>query len=328
MKVLVVLYHRFELWNAPSWFTVRLKQDFPQLEIVHLATYDGIETYLPDAEIAITWSLRPEQFKLARKLRWIHSPATGVHQLMFPELINSDAILTNAREVHGPVVAEHVIALIFALAKRLPDAVRFQHEHEWGQERMWHSRPRPREVSGATLGLLGLGSIGREVATRAAALGMRVVAIREHPEKGSPPSVERVVAPGQIDLILAESDYGAVTAPLTARTRNLIDSARLRKMKPQACLINVSRGPLVDEEALVRALREGRIGGAALDVFEREPLPRDSELWDLNNLLVTPHTAGLTEKLWDRHYLLIHENLRRYLNHEPLLAVVDKRKGY
>ena len=317
MKVLVVLYHRFELWNAPSWFTVRLKQDFPQLEIVHLATYDGIEIHLPDVEIAITWSLRPEQFTLARKLRWIHSPAAAVHQLMFPELINSDAILTNAREVHGPVVAEHVIALIFALAKRLPDAVRFQHEHEWGQERMWQSRPRPREVSGATLGLIGLGSIGREVATRAAALG-----------KGTPPSVERVVAPCQIDLILAESDYIVVAAPVTAGTRNLIDSARLRKMTPQACLINVSRGPLVDERALIHALRERQIGGAAVDVFEEEPLPQGSELWDLNNLLITPHTAGLTERLWDRHYLLVHQNLQRYLKHEPLLAIVDKKRGY
>jgi len=328
MKVLIVLHHRFELWNAPSWFSARLQQDFPQLEIVHLATYDGIETHLPDAEIAITWSLRPEQFTLARKLRWIHSPAAAVHQLMFPELINSDVILTNAREVHGTVVAEHVIALIFALAKRLPDAVRFQHKHEWGQERMWQSRPRPREVSGATLGLVGLGSIGREVATRAAALGMRVIAVREHPEKGIPPSVACVVAPGQIDLILAESDYVVLAAPLTANTRNLIDSARLRRMTPQACLINVSRGPLVDERALIRALRERQIGGAALDVFEEEPIPQDSELWDLNNLLITPHTAGLTEKLWDRHYLLVHWNLQRYLKHEPLLAVVDMDEGY
>src|SRR5437870_13173953 len=117
MKVFIVLHHRFELWNAPSWFSAKLQQDFPQLEIVHLATYNGIEIHLPDAEIVITWSLRPEQFKLARKLRWIHSPAAAVHQLMFPELINSHVILTNAREVHGPVVADHVIALIFALAK-------------------------------------------------------------------------------------------------------------------------------------------------------------------------------------------------------------------
>ncbi len=328
MKVFIVLHHRFELWNAPSWFSAKLQQDFPQLEIVHLATYNGIEIHLPDAEIVITWSLRPEQFKLARKLRWIHSPAAAVHQLMFPELINSHVILTNAREVHGPVVAEHVIALIFALAKRLLDAVRFQHKHEWGQEQMWQSRPRPREVSGATLGLIGLGSIGSEVARRAAGLGMRVVAVRQHPEKESPPSVAWVVAPSQIDLILAESDYVVLAAPVTATTRNLIDAARLREMNPRACLINVSRGPLVDEPALIRALRERQIGGAALDVFEEEPLPQGSELWNLNNLLITPHTAGLTEKLWDRHYLLVHQNLQRYLKHEPLLAVVDKDKGY
>jgi len=129
-------------------------------------------------------------------------------------------------------------------------------------------------------------------------------------------------------LILAESDYVVVAAPVTASTRNLIDSARLRKMTPQACLINVSRGPLVDEGALIRALRERQIGGAALDVFEEEPLLQGSELWDLNNLLITPHTAGLTEKLWDRHYFLLHQNLRRYLRHEPLLAIVDKKEGY
>src|SRR5437899_1134548 len=221
MKLVIATYHRLDLWIAPEWFTERLAVEFPQLQIVRFTSYEGIEKELSDAEIAFTFSLRPEQFQAAIKLRWIHSPAAAVHQFLFPELVNSDVILTNAREVHGPVVAEHVMALIFALAKRLPDAVRFQHKHEWGQERMWQSRPRPREVSGATLGLIGLGSIGHEVATRAAALGMRIVAVRQHPEKGSPPSVERVVAPGQIDLILAESDYVAVTAPLTARTRNL-----------------------------------------------------------------------------------------------------------
>ena len=328
MKVLIVLHHRFELWNAPSWFAAKLKQDFPQLEIVHLSTYDSIKTHLPDAEVAITWSLRPEQFALARQLRWIHSPAAAVHQLMFPELVDRDVILTNAREVHGPVVAEHVIALIFALAKNLPEAVRFQQRHEWGQEPIWQSCTRPREVLGSTLGLIGLGSIGREVARRAAALGMRVIAVRENPEKERPPSVDRVVTPAQIDSILAESDYIVVAAPITASTHNLINEERLRKMKPHGCLINVGRGPLVDEQALADALRERRIGGAALDVFEEEPLPKHSELWDLDNLLITPHTAGLTEKLWERHYLLIHENLRRYLNHEPLLAVVDKKKGY
>jgi D-2-hydroxyacid dehydrogenase (NADP+) len=336
MKLLIVLHHRFELWNAPPWFSQRLRQEFPQLEIVHLTSYEGVEQELRDAEIAIAWSLRPEQFKAAQKLRWIHSPTAAVHQLMFPELINSDVILTNSREVHGPVVAEHVIALIFALAKQIPQAVRLQQKHIWGQEPMWRgpalsgSRrgPRPREVTGATLGLVGVGSIGYEVAKSAAALGMHVIAMREHPEKGRPDGVEQVFAPSQFDGLLAQSDYVVLAAPLTSTTRNLIDAARLAKMKPDACLINVSRGPLVDEAALAQALRDRKIGGAALDVFASEPLPSESPLWDLENLLITPHTAALTEKLWERHYALISENLRRYLNHQPLLAVVDKQKGY
>jgi phosphoglycerate dehydrogenase-like enzyme len=327
MKLLILLHHRFELWNAPPWFAGQLQKDFPQVEVVHLAGYEGIEQQLPDVEIAIAWSLRPEQFKVAHKLRWIHSPAAAVHQLIFPELVNSDVILTNAREVHGPVVAEHVVAQIFALAKRLPSAMRLQRRHAWGQEVMWEEHPRPREVAGATLGLVGLGSIGREVATRASALGMRVIAVREHPEKGSA-GAELIFGPAQLDEMLAQADYVVLAAPLTSGTRTLIDSARLAKMKPDACLINVSRGPLVDENALAEALRARKIGGAALDVFSKEPLPPDSPLWDLDNLLITPHTAALTEKLWQRHYVLISENLRRYLAHQPLLGVVDKQRGY
>jgi phosphoglycerate dehydrogenase-like enzyme len=174
MKLLIVLHHRFELWTAPAWLAERLRKEFPQLEIVHLNSYEQIEDELRDAEIAIAWSLRPQQLTAAKKLRWIHSPAAAVHQLMFPELVNSDIIVTNAREVHGPVVAEHVIALIFALAKKIPEAVRLQQRHVWGQEIMWREGPRPRELAGATLGLLGLGSIGREVARRASPLGIPI----------------------------------------------------------------------------------------------------------------------------------------------------------
>src|SRR3989442_744250 len=202
MKLLIVLHHRFELWNAPPWFSEQVRRDFPQIEVVHLSSYDGIEPHLRDAEIAIAWSLRPEQFKVARKLRWIHSPAAAVHQLLFPELVNSDVILTNAREVHGPVVAEHVIAQIFALAKKIPQAVRLQQKRVWGQEAVWRGRPRPHEVAGSTLGLVGLGSIGREVARRAAALGMRVMAVREHPEQVSPEDVATVLGPPQLDDLL------------------------------------------------------------------------------------------------------------------------------
>jgi phosphoglycerate dehydrogenase-like enzyme len=328
VKILIILHHRFDLWSAPQWFSERLRQDFPQLEVVHLSSYENLENHLREAEIVITWSLRPEQFKAATKLRWIHSPAAAVHQLIFPELVKSDVILTNSSQVHGPVVAEHVIALLFALAKRLPDAVRFQEKHIWGQEPMWRGRPHPRELAGAMLGLVGLGNIGREVAKRASALGMRVIAVREHPEKGSSEHVEQVFSSSQIDDLLSRSDYVILAAPLTPATRSLMNATRFAKMKPDACLINVSRGLLVDETALTQALRQKKIGGAALDVFAQEPLPPDSPLWELENLLITPHTAALTEKLWERHYKLFEENLRRYLAQQPLLAVVDKQKGY
>src|SRR5579872_402719 len=328
MKLIIVLHHRFELWNAPDWFPQRLQQDFPDLTITHLPNYDHIDQEIPDAEIIIAWSLRTEQFSLARKLRWIHSPAAAVHQLMFPALINSDVILTNARGVHGPVVAEHVIALIFAFAKKIPEAVRFQQQHHWAQEALWRGHPRPREVAGATLGLVGLGSIGCEVARRAAALGMAVIASRENPEKPKPESVTTVYSPKDIDQLLRVSDYVVLATPMTPFTRSLMNADRFAAMKSDACLINVGRGPLIDTAALIQALENRKIGGAALDVFDQEPLPADSPLWDIPDLLITPHSAGLTDKLWERHYALITENLRRYLAHRPLLAVVDKRRGY
>ena len=242
--------------------------------------------------------------------------------------MNSDVLLTNASDVHGPVVAEHVIALIFALAKNIPAAVRFQQKHVWGQKISWLAGQRPHELAGATLGLIGLGSIGRAVAKHAAALGMEVIAARQHPEHAKPESVHEVLPSSRLDELFSRSDYVVLAAPVTQSTQKMIGRPQLAKMKPDACLINVSRGALIDEPALIETLRERKIRGAALDVFEKEPLPPDSPLWDLENLLITPHTAGMTEKLWERQYALFSENLRRYLDRKPLLALVDKQSGY
>jgi phosphoglycerate dehydrogenase-like enzyme len=326
-KLLIFVHHPFDQWNAPTWFPKRLQQEFPQVNVVNLPDYTRVDEEIVDAEVVIAWSIRPEQIAAARRLRWIHSPAAAVHQLMFPELVASDVVLTNAREVHGPVVAEHVIALIFALAKKIPGSVLLQEKHVWGQQILWDEVPRVREVAGATLGLVGLGSIGRPVVKSAKALGMRVIAVREHPEKGSE-GADAVFGPAQIDEIFRQADYVVLAAPVTDGTMAIANAERLALMKADACLINVGRGPLVDEAALAAALREKKIGGAALDVFPKEPLAADSPLWDVPNLLITPHTAALTDKLWERHYSLFSENLRRYLNGQPLLAVVDKRKGY
>lgn len=328
MKVLIATYHRLNLWIAPEWFSARLTKDFLDIEVVRLTNYDGIEQEISDAEVVFTSSLRPEQFHAARRLRWIHSPAAAVHPLLFPELVNSDVILTNARDVHGAVVAEHVIALIFALAKQIPRAVRFQQQHVWGQEAVWQGSLRPREIAGTTLGLVGLGSIGRNVAKRAAGLGMLVIAVRERAEQKPPDFVEECFPTARLNEMLAQADYVVLAIPITPATKGIIGRDQLAKMKPDACLINVGRGPSIDEPALIEALRNRTIGGAALDVFDTEPLPAESPLWNLENLLITPHTAGMTDKLWERHYDLFSENLRRYQRGETLLALVDKRRGY
>ena len=328
MKLLIVVHHRFALWNVPPWFGKRLARDFPQLEIVLRDSYEGIEEHLHSAEVIFTISLRPEQFAAARSLRWIHAPTAAVHQFMFPGLINSDVVLTNSREVHGPVVAEHVMALIFALAKKIPQAVSFQQKRVWGQEVIWTQAPHLQELGGATLGLIGVGSIGRRVAQMASAMDMRVIAVREHIEKQTPEGVAAVLPFSDLNQLLEQSDFVVMAAPLTEATHGLINGSRLAAMNPTAVLINVGRGPQVDEVALADALRSRRIAGAALDVFEREPLPADSPLWNLDNLLITPHTAGLTHRLWPRHYELFSDNLRRYLSGQPLLFAVDKHKGY
>lgn len=327
MKVLIALRHPFELWNSPPWLVERLRTEFPALDITDLGGYERLGEEIIDAEVFVGWSLRPEQLAAARRLRWIHSTAAAVHQLLFPEMVASDVVLTNARDVHGPVVAEHAIALLLALAKRLPSAVRHQQSRTWGQEAMWHERPRPREVQGATVVVVGMGSIGREIVPRARALGMRVLAVREHPQRGAD-GAEAAVGPEGLNAVLAQADFVVIATPLTPSTRGLFNAERLRRMKSDAYLINVSRGPVVDEGALADALRNRTIAGAALDVFVQEPLPQDSPLWDLRNLLITPHTAAVTEKLWERHYDLIRDNLRRYLAGQPLRGVVDKSKGY
>lgn len=328
MKLLIALHHRFELWTAPAWVRERLQKRFSQLEIVQLPDYSGVTEQIRDADAALAWSLRPEQFRAARKLRWIHSTAAAVHQLMFPELVASDVVVTNSREVHGPVVAEQALALMFAVARKIPAAVRFQQKHVWGQERMWLEGRMPEQLQGATLGLVGLGSIGREIAKRAAALGMRVLAVREHPERGGAEGVATVYGTSQLNELLAASDYVVLAAPVTPSTKCLMDAARLAQMRPTACLVNVGRGILIDEAALADALRQKKIAAAALDVLEKEPLPPESPLWEMENVLITPHTGSVTPRLWERQYTLISENVRRFLAGEPLLGVVDKDKGY
>lgn len=336
MNVLIVLKHRFHLWTAPDWFAEKLRAEFPEINFVNRRSYDTIEEDLRDADIVVSWSLNGEQIKAAPHLRWIHSTAAAIHQLLIPEIVNSNIIITNARSVHGPVVAEHVLALMFALAKRLKTAQLFQQEHRWGQELMTAEQPPIRELRDSVLGIVGVGSIGGHVARVASSIGMKVIAVRANPTKGvdwvepSDPmrALHRVYDPKDIHRMLEESDFVVISAPVTSATTKLIDSAALAVMKSDAYLINIARGALIDEKALVRALQEKKIGGAALDVFEEEPLPAESPLWALENVLITPHQAGISHKLWERQYTLFSDNLSRFLKGAPLIGVVNKKAGY
>jgi len=327
VKLLIALYHRFQPWIAPQWFSQRLRAEFSQIDVVQLPNYDRITEEIADAELAIAWSLRGDQIAAAKKLRWIHSTAAAVHGLMTAELQASDIIVTNARAVHGPVVAEHAMSLVFAMAKRLPEAARYQAQRHWAQQEICETVPRPREIKDATIVIVGFGSIGTSLAKLAKALSMRVVGVREHPSKGSE-LADAMYSFDDINSAIRQGDFVVLATPVTATTRHLMNADRLAHLKADAYLINVGRGVLIDEEALQHALRANRFAGAALDVTTVEPLPPDSPLWTMDNVFITPHTAGYAEKMWERHYVSYTENLRRYLAGEPLLWIVDKNAGY
>jgi phosphoglycerate dehydrogenase-like enzyme len=326
-KIAILLHDEFEMWRPPAWFVDKLRTDFPQTEIACSTQKRDDEQALRGADVMIGWALPPEQLHAAKSLRWIYSITAAVDQFLYPELISSEIALTNAGRVHGPVVAEHAIATLLALAKRLPSAVRYQERRKWAMEAIWNEQPRPREVRGANLVVVGLGSIGAEVASMAAALKMHVIGVREHRQRGAAGANE-VIGFDALDSAIARADFVVLAAPLTERTRHLMDARRLQLFKLTAFLINVSRGALVDEAALVKALRDRKLAGAALDVFEQEPLSRWSPLWKMPQVLITPHTAFLTENVWHRHYEVFAANLKRFLAGHPLEDVIDLKRGY
>ena len=318
---------RIQYGSVPSWAEDAIRQSFPQLDVVVARDDETVSQQIEECEILVSWTLKPEQFARCRKLRWIHSPAAGVRQLFVPGLAESDVLVTNASTVHAIPVAEQAVALLFALARKLPDSFRYQAERRWGHAESWQPGRLATELYGKTLGIVGLGAIGREVALRAQALGMRVVAVKRDPNQGAD-CADRVYRPQQLSALLSEADYVVVAAPDTPETHHLIGETELRCLKPAACLVNVSRGSLVDTEALTRALESGALGGAALDVTDPEPLPPEHRLWQLPNVLITPHLGGATDRYWQRQADLLQENLDRYLAGKPLLNLVDKKRGY
>jgi phosphoglycerate dehydrogenase-like enzyme len=291
------------------------------VELVVPADEGQLDEALPQAEIVLG-ELLPEQFARATKLRWMMSGGSGIDRHLFPALIESGVTLVSAKGQVGPHLAEHALALLLAVTRGIGKAVRHR---TWDTK--WPIRDTSWELTGRTLGIIGFGGTGRALAKRAAAFDMRIVTV-DPEEVEQPEHVEACWKMDRLFDLLSQSDVVAVCAPLTPETENMFDREAFQQMQNHAILINVTRGKIMDEAALLEALEKGYIGGAGLDVTPLEPLPEDHPLWNFDNVVLTPHTAGASPLRLQRLIELVCENLRRDLAGEPLLSVIDKRLGY
>ena len=327
MNVLISIRQPVVSWVIPGAHVERLRRRFPDIQFTHALDNRADVEGIANADAAFTWTMTPEMLTRAQRLRWVHSSAVAVGTLPLRDLAARGVTVTNSRGVQSAAIAEHVMACLLALSKRLPLLVRHQAARQWAQNELVGNAS-PWLIEGRTMGIIGLGTIGEAIAARAAAFGMRVIGVRRRPEHGQPPGVARVLAPDQTGHVIASSDALVLAAPWTNATNRLIDGAALATMKRDAVLINVSRGQLVDEDALAASLARGHLAGAALDVFNEEPLPPTSPLWSLPNVLITPHTSGFRVDHWDAVIDLFEQQIDRFRNGLPLLNTVDPEAGY
>ena len=311
----------------PPTAAQQLQSEFPEAKVVLAQSLEQRRVELTDTDVLFTVRFGLEDFAVAQQLKWLHLSSAGATHVLFPEMIESNILVTNSRGLYGIPIAEHVIGVMIILARKLHDAYRFQLEGKWPRQEMFDRYPSFSELYGRTAGVIGLGDIGLAVAERAKALGMRVIATRRH-VGAQPACVDELLGPEGLPHLLRMSDFVVVAAPLTPETQGLIGENELHLMKPTAYILNVGRGAIIQEAVLIRALREGWIAGAGLDVTEVEPLPLDSELLRLPNVFLTPHYSGLRSNYWEHAVALFKPNLAKFLRGEPPDNLVDKRSGY
>jgi phosphoglycerate dehydrogenase-like enzyme len=307
----------------------RIHELAPGTELLVTEDHDEIEAALQSIEIAAR-RFPHDLIPRASSLRWMQQWGAGTDWLMrYPQVAQVDFVLTNASGVHAIPISEHILSLLLALGRQLDLAVRAQVRREWRQPQGMSGDPgRPIfELAGKTMLLIGVGAIGARTAEIAAALGMRVWGIRRDPAIAVP-HVHVMHGPQRLPDLLPEADFVVLTVPLTHETRGLIGEVELRAMKPSAYIVNIGRGGTIQQPALVRALREKWIAGAGLDVFEREPLPCESPLWDMENVIITAHYSGRTPHYEERAMAIFLDNLKRYVEGRPLRNTVDKSAGY
>jgi len=327
MKVLVAVYSPVVAWCIPDAQVEWLRREFPEHSFVRADSDAETIERIPDAEIVFGARLRLAHLVAARRLRWIHSPAAGVGNMLFPEMVASSIAMTNSRGNSSVTIAEHVIAVTLVLLRELPLAWRRQSARAWAQDE-FDAGASIRTLRGARVLVVGLGSIGAEAARLAGAFGAHVVGIKRRADEPPPDGVAAVVTPDRLHDELPLADVVVLAAPETPATAQLIGDRELAMMKHDAVLVNVSRGKLIDEDALVRALDTGRLRGVALDVFEHEPLPPDSRLWAHEDVFITPHVSGFHADYWPVVVGMFADNLRRFAAGQPLANPVDKQAGY
>jgi phosphoglycerate dehydrogenase-like enzyme len=281
----------------------------------------AIAREIEDAD-AIIGGVSRENFSRAKKLKWVHVMSAGVEKDLFPELINSEVVVTNAKNVYGPQIADHAFAFLLSLTRRLNVTIPKQHDEEWprGRSGMF-------ELNGKTAVIIGVGGIGSQIAQRANGFGMKVIGVdvRDYPPSTT---VQRYVHPDMLDSVLPQADVVFISVPHTKKSEGMMGRKEFELMKKGSYFIAVSRGKIYSMDGLVKALDEGRLAGAGVDVTDPEPLPKGHPLWKFPNVVITPHTAGGSDRLEERIDHLIQENVRRFVAGEVLLNVVDKNAGF
>jgi phosphoglycerate dehydrogenase-like enzyme len=327
MKVVSFFQLKEVRWAIPPQDLAAIRAELPGVEICSVEDEADAAAALADADAFVGWTFPAPLFAAAKRLRWVHSASAGIEANLFPALVESDVVLTNGAGLHSVSIPEHVLGLMLALARNLHESARLQARAQWERFTAIAFGGGIRELNGSNLAILGAGAIGAALAKLGSALGMHVRVLRrraDRPVEGA----EAVVGPDDKLALLAWADFVVLATPLTPETDNLIDRAALRAMKASAFLINIARGEVVDDAALVDALRANAIAGAGLDTFREEPLPATSPYWALPNVIVTPHVSGYTARYFERTLELFRENLRRFVAGERLRNVVDKRLGY
>ncbi len=323
MKFVAWKAHHLESREVIDDYLNRVRGYLYDHEFVVCEDKGCIKREIRDADAMVCWKITPSVFFCAEKLKWIQFGSAGIDHTVFPELVASDVVLTTMSGIHAAPVAEHVLALMLALSRKLDLAMKLQIEHSYDRDEIaWTAG----EMRGKTLGIIGLGKIGCEIARLASAFGMRVIGSKRTVTDVA--HVEKVYPPEGLREILPQADYLALVVPLTADTAAIIGHQELGMMKDGARIINVARGAMIDHEALGEALRNGKLAGAALDVFPAEPLPADSPVYDFPNTILTPHTGSSGRLYGARAAEVFRRNLDAFLGGTEMINVYDRERGY